>query len=327
MVLVFRPMLTGVVLAFVILAQAAPGSAIVTPPQPPSIQTTVRNEITVSAPPMDKAEVRDAAILADQAFIVNVAQPVPVEWANQMCSLPDFWRTTPPDWTYKQAELRGLAVKIAVAANNLLVLALIAQGLGHALGGRQLGFGRVLAAMALSIGNLTWWEWGVGLNNALSAQIAAPDLCGSLIKPHLELQTPEPGQVIAAPVLVIVFAIVSLLLLLSLLFRLGFLDVLMVAGSLFGICWATEDTERFAQWYLRTATGVLFGQTLLVLGLEVAKVLSGITTGTAGALLSIVVLLMCRGLLSTMASAGNQRGGGNLLMTLALLARRTVMKF
>src|SRR5438132_6496484 len=143
------------ILAFVIFAQGLPGSSIVTPPQPPPIQTTVKNEVVVQVPKMDTTEVRDAAILADQAFIVNVAQPVPVAWANELCSLPDFWRTTPPDWTYNQAELRGLAVKVAVAANGLLVLALIAQGLGHALGGRQLGMGRVLAAMALSLGNLT----------------------------------------------------------------------------------------------------------------------------------------------------------------------------
>ena len=119
----------------------------------------------------------------------------------------------------------------------------------------------------------------------------------------------------------------GLVLLLSLFFRLGFLDVLLVSGSLFGILWATEDTERFAQWYLRVATGTLFGQVLLVIGLQVAKVLAGISTGTAGTLLSIVVLLMCRGLLSTMASAGNQKSGGNMLMMLALLARRTIARF
>jgi len=314
------------ILAFVIFAQAAPGNAIVTPPQPPPIQTTIKNEVTVQAPPMDPAQVRDAAIMADQAFIVNVVQPIPSTWANEVCSLPDFWRTTPPDWTYNQAELRGLAIKVAVAANALLVLALIAQGLGHAFGSRQLGMGRVLAAMALSIGNLTWWEWGIGLNNALSASIAAPDLCGSLIKPHLELQTPEPGQIIAAPVLVIVFAVVSLLLLLSLFFRLGFIDVLLVSGSLFGILWATEDTERFAQWYLRVATGTLFGQVLLVIGLQVAKVLAGISTGTAGTLLSIVVLLMCRGLLSSMASERNQKGGSGMLMMIATLGRRVITR-
>src|SRR5712671_1804745 len=316
----------AMVLAAILFAQGLPGSSIVTPPQPPPIQTTIKNEVVVQVPKMDTAEVRDAAVLADQAFIVNVVQPIPAQWANELCALPDFWRTTPPDWTYNQAELRGLAIKVAVAANALLVLALIAQGLGHALGGRQLGLGRVLAAMALSIGNLTWWEWGIGLNNALSASIAAPDLCGSLIKPHLELQTPEPGQIIAAPVLVIVFAVVSLLLLLSLFFRLGFIDVLLVSGSLFGILWATEDTERFAQWYLRVATGTLFGQVLLVIGLQVAKVLAGISTGTAGTLLSIVVLLMCRGLLSSMASERNQKGGGGMLMMIATFGRRVITR-
>jgi hypothetical protein len=316
-----------VALAFVMIAQVGPGNAIVTPPNPLPIQTTVKNEVTVVAPPMDPAQVRDAAVLADQAFIVQVAQPIPVEWANELCSLPDFWRTTPPDWTYNRSELRGLATKVAVAANGLLVLALLAQGLGHALGGRQLGVGRVLAAMVLSIGNLTWWEWGIGLNNAFSQAIAAPDLCGNLIRPHLELvKSVEPGQAIAAPVLVIVFAVVSLLLLLSLFFRLGFIDVLLVAGPIFEMCWSTEDTERFAQWYVRVATGTLFGQVLLVVGLQVAKVLSGISTGTAGTLLSIVVLLMCRGLLGTMASERNQRSGGGLMMTLLVLGRRVVTR-
>src|SRR5207237_3718075 len=93
------------ILAFVIFAQGLPGSSIVTPPQPPPIQTTVKNEVTVQAPPMDPAQVRDAAIMADQAFIVNITQPVPVAWTNELCSLPDFWRTTPPDWTYNQSEL------------------------------------------------------------------------------------------------------------------------------------------------------------------------------------------------------------------------------
>lgn len=311
------------VLAFVVLAQAAPGSPIVSPPNPPPIQTTVRNEVQVQVPPMDPAQVRDAALQADAAFIVNVAQPIPVQWANELCSLPDFWRTTPPEWTYQRAELRDLSGKITLAVNGLLALALIAQGLGHALGGRQLGMGRVLAAIVLSIGNLTWWEWGIGLNNALSASIAAPDVCGSLIKPHLELvKDVEPGQALAAPVLVIVFAIVSLLLLLSLFFRLGMLDILIVAGPLFGMLWATPDTERFSQWYLRTSTGILFGQILLVIGLEVAKVLSGISSGTAGTLLAIVVLLLCRGLLSSMASERNQQRGSNLLWTLVRVVRR-----
>ena len=307
----------------ILLGQSLPGSSIVTPPQPPPIQTTVKNEVTVQAPPMDLAQVRDAAVEADSAFIVNVAQPIPVQWVNELCSLPDFWRTTPPDWTYQRAELRDLATKIAVAANGLMGLALIAQGLGHALGGRQLGLGRVLAAMVLSIGNLTWWEWGIGLNNALSAGIAAPDMCGALLKPHLEVvKQVEPGQALAAPVLVIVFAIVSLLLLFSLFFRLGMLDVLLVAGPILELCWATPDTERFAQWYLRVATGTLFGQVLLVIGLEVARVLSGISSGTAGTLLAIVVLLICRGLLTSMASERNQRGGGSLLWTLVRVVRR-----
>jgi hypothetical protein len=303
--------------AAMFFAQQIPGgNPIVTPPE-----VRVTNTTVVNVPPFDPQAVSDASVIADHAFIVNVAQPIPVEWTNALCSLPDVWRTTPANLTYEQPAVRDLAVKIGAAALGLLGLAILAQGLGHALIGTG-SLGRVAMAVVMSIGNLAWWQIGIGLNNALAASIGAPDLCASLIKPHIEIQTPDPGAALGAPVLVIVYAVVSLLLLVSLLFRLGLLDVLIAAGSLALMCYASDQTEHIAHWYQRLALGTLFGQVLLVIGLQVAQALSGLGSGIAGTLLGIVVLLICRSLLSALASAHQQRQGAGMGLWLALLARR-----
>ncbi len=312
----------AVLLAGWLFMQAAPGgNPIVTPPD-----IHVTNSVVVQVPPMDDDAVQSAAVQADKAFIVNVAQPVPVEWTNALCSLPDLWRTTPPEMTYNQPTVRDLAGKVAAAAIALLALAILAQGLGHALG-QELTLGRVVFAIVMSAGNLIWWQIGIGLNNALSAAIGAPDLCTSLIRPHIELKAPTAGEAVGAPVLVIVYAVVSLLLLISLLFRLGLLDVLIVAGSLAMMCWATEQTEHIAQWYARLSVGTLFGQVLLVIGLQVAGVLSGIGNGLAGTLMAMVVLLLCRSLLGVLSSQQAQHGGSRLGMAGFLILRKLVAKF
>ena len=313
--------LHAVLLVGWLIAQAAPGgNPIVTPPDIHVTNTTVLN-----VPPMDPQAVSDASVIADQSFIVNVAQPVPAEWVNALCTLPDIWRTTPTQWTSDNTNVTDLANKVAIAAFGLLGLAIVAQGLGHALG-QELQLGRVLLAVVMVIGNLTWWQIGVGLNNALSAAIGAPDVCASLIRPHLELQHPDPGANVGNAVLVIVYAFVSLLLLISIAFRLGLIDVLIVAGPLAEMCWATEQSEHIAQWYTRLAIGTVFGQVLLVIGLQVAGVLSGIGNGLAGTLLSMVVLLIARSLLGTLSSQSVQRGGSHVGMGMFLLLRRLVAR-
>lgn len=301
-------------------AQGA-GNSVVTPPQ----EVHVTNTTVLNVPPMDPQAVSDASVIADQAFIVNVAQPVPSDWVNSLCSLPDIWRTTPAEWTSEQPTINDLAKKVAAASLGLLALALLAQGLGHALG-QELQLGRVALAVVLVIGNLSWWQIGIGLNNTISSAVGAPDMCASLIRPHLELQHPDPGAEVGGAVLVIVYALVSLLLLVSLAFRLGLIDVLIVAGPLAFMCWSTEQSEHIAQWYTRIAIGTIFGQVLLVIGLQVAGALSGIGNGLAGTLLSMIVLLLCRSLLGTLSSQGVQRGGSHMGTAMFLLVRRLVAR-
>lgn len=319
----------AVLLAGWLFMQAAPGpgSPIVTPPD---IHVTNTTQLVV--PARDQQAVSDDASVAYQSLIVNIAQPVPTSWVDSLCSLPDVWRTTPPNLTYDHPNIVSLANKVEAAAIGLLSLAILAQGLGHTLG-QELTLGRVVLGLVLSIGNLTWWTIGVGLNNALSDAIAAPDLCASLIKPHIAIQAGESAttgsQVAAAiggPVLVIVYALVSLLLLISLLFRLGLLDVLIAAGSLALMCFASEQSEHIGQWYVRLSIGSLFGQLLLVIGLQVAGVLSGLGNGLSGTLLTLVVLLLCRSLLGTLSSQSVQRGESSMGIGMALLIRRLIAK-
>lgn len=316
-------MLTLLLMA-VVFAQAGPGNAILTPPQ----DVHITNTTVVQVPPMDPKAVTEASAIANQSLIVNTIQPVPVLWANTLCQLPNIWTTTPPSVTYDFPDVRQLADLIGLAALAMSGLALLGVALAAMFGADvHERLGRVAFAAVMSVGNRIWWEWGIGLNNAITGAISADlDPCGSLIRPHLSLATPDPGTAVAEPVLVIVYAVVSLLLLFSLAFRLGTIDVLIAAGGLAAFCWATPQTEFIAQWYQRLSVGTLFGQVLLVIGLRTAHALSSIGAGLGATLLSIVVLLICRSLLSTLSSQRSERSGSTLGYAMALAARRLILK-
>ncbi len=312
-------------LAFAITLFAQAGNPIVQNPAPADIHVT--NTTVLQVPPMDPQAVSDAAEISNQSFVVNTVQPIPVQWANSLCSLPDIWRTTPPQWTYQQSELRTLAIAVNAAAFALIVFAIFARGLSLTLGQGFEG-GRVVFAAIMCAGNLIWWEIGIRINNAISAAISPPDLCGGLIRAHIQLQTvqPDPGQSLASPVLVIVYAVVSIMLLLSLVMRLAMLDVMLVLGPLAMITWADPHTEYLAQWYAKISAGTLFGQILLVVGLVVAQVLSRLGTGAAGTLLAIAVLWLCRKLLTQLGGQTAQGSGRAGLVALTAV-RRLVTRF
>src|SRR4029077_11862828 len=105
------------------------------------------------------------------------------------------------------------------------------------------------------------------------------------------------------------YAITALLLLLSMAFRLGLIDILIAVGPLALLCGATDQTNGFFQRYVGLATGTLFSQILVVVALRLAPVLGVLASGVAGSILGIVVLLLARQMPSMMA-AGGARGGG-----------------
>ncbi len=313
----------GWVVAAWIFAQG--GAPIVTPPQPSEIHVT--NTTVLQVPERDPQAIADDAAVANQSLVVNTIQPVPVQWVNELCSMPNIWTNTPPSATYENSEIIRLSGLVLAAAFALTGIAFAASGLEIMAGddGKE-RLGRTFYASALAVGNLLWWRWGIDLNNVLAGVIAAPDPCGSLIKPHIQLAHPDPGAAIAEPAQVIVTAVVALILLFALWFRLGWLNILIVAGSLALMCKADEHTEQIGQWYQRLAIGTLFGQVLLAIGLATAKATSSPATGLGSVLVTIVILWICKGLLSTLSSQATSRGSAMGSAVIGTLARRLITK-
>jgi hypothetical protein len=94
------------------------------------------------------------------------------------------------------------------------------------------------------------------------------------------------------------------------------------------ICWADEHTEYIAQWYARFSAGTVFGQVLVVFGLQVAGALTQLPNGgTAASIMAIVVILLCRRLPALLASSAAQSGGSRTGLLLSVMARRLVTRF
>lgn len=290
-------------------------------PQPAPI--TVRNEITVQAPPPDPQAIADASITSVQAIVVQLAAPTLVKWVNDLLNIPDIFRTTPPDLTYNNGGVRGVADQVRTVALALAGLAIFAVGMAYALGQRP-SFGRLIFGIVLAIGNLAFWEIGIGLNNAINNAIAAPDV-KSIVSPHLTLPglTANPVDAFGPAVLVIVYAVVLLLLLLSLAFRLGLIDILIAVGSLGLFCKTTEQTDAFYSRYVTLSVSTLFSQVLIVVALKLAPIIGGLGAGVAGTLLGIVILLLARRMPALLRSAANQSRGTMLPL---LLLRRAVLR-
>jgi hypothetical protein len=231
---------------------------------------------------------------------MTVLAPPPVEWANDMLSLPDFWRTTPPDLTYNHPAVKDALAQMREHATVLIALALLGVGVSVALA-RYSGYGgRVVFAIVAAAGTLTWWQLGIDLNNTINAAIGAPDL-PSIVRPRLTASF-DVGEHLATVILTVVYAIVTMMLMFSLVARLVLIDVLMVAGPLFLICFATPQSESLAQKYVGMSVGLLFSQVLVVIGLKLIAAF-GMGTGAGSMLLAIAVLLTLRrmpGLLSTL---------------------------
>lgn len=312
------PLLGLVLLALPLFAQGA-GNPIVTPPI--ESHTTITNNLVV--PPPDPEAIAQASIQSSEAILTSVIAPPPLQWANDLLGLPNVWTRTPDELTWNNGEIRGLAAVVAGVALALIALAIFATGMGHALG-QEASYGRLIFSVVLSVGNLAWWEIGVKLNNAICTSLAGPDL-PTILRPHLQAHL-EPGTAIGTVVLVLVYSIVSLLLMFTMLFRLGLVDVLITAGSLALLCYATPQTEHIASHYARLSVGILLSQILIVLGLRVAAVLSGMGSGGAiGTLLSIVVLILVRSLPQMMisgAGTGSRQGNGWGTAAFMMLRRR-----
>lgn len=311
------------VLAFVGFMQV--GQPLVTPPQNSTV--TVHNEVTVQVPPPDPEATAQMAGWSFQGIIVTVMAPTLASWANALLDVPDFYRTTPADLTYGNSGVRALADIVKNVALGLVALIILGWGISKSLG-QEPSYGRPIFGFVLAIGNLVWWQLGIDLNNKINAEISAPAL-SSIVKPHLALPTltGDPSQAFGPALLVIAYAVVLILLLGSLFFRLGLIDILIAAGSLFLLCKGSDQTDNMFSTYVGTATGTLFSQIMVVIALKLAPVLGIGGAGLAGTILGLVVLLLARrmpGFLSSRFAASS--GGGMGRMTAFVLLRRMIAR-
>jgi hypothetical protein len=273
-------------------------------PQPAPV---IQNNITVAAPPPDPQAIAEASVQSSQAILVTVVAPPPIEWANDMLNLPDMWRTTPPGLTYDHPAIQDLVRQMTDHAWALVALAIFVTGLSIALA-RSSGYGgRVVFAVVAAMGTLIWWRIGIDLNNMICAAIGAPDL-PSIVRPRLTA-TFDASEHVGTVILTVVYAIVTLMLMFSLVVRLVLIDVLIVAGPLFLMCFATPQSESLASKYVGLSVGLLFSQVLIVVGLKLVSAFS-MGEGVGATLLSIAVLLSLRRLPGLLSSLSQQQPQG-----------------
>ena len=297
------------------------GNPIVPQPQPQPIQV-IQNHVTVEAPPPDPQAIADASVQSAQAIVVQLIAPTLVQWANDAINMADIFTRTPPEWTFRNDAVRSLALAVTAIAMSLVVLFVVAAGFGHMLG-QSAAYGRLAYGAVLSGLNLLWWEIGIAFNNAICAAIAAPTMV-SIVRDHLALPslTTNPIEAFGPSVLVIVYAVVALLLVFSLVFRLALIDILIIIGSLALVTKSAEQTDSWASRYTSLAAGTLFSQIAIVICLRLAPVLGGIGTGFVGTILGIAVLWLARRMPSMFGASHHSGSGiGKFLILRKLLFR------
>ena len=314
---------TLVLVGGMFFAQALPPP--VPAPAPPA-QVHVTNEVTVQVPPPDPQATAEMAGQSFAGIFVTIIAPTLASWTNSLLDVPDFYRTTPPDLTYDNAAVIEMSNIVRNAALGLIVLALLFWGTAAVLGNYE-SPARILVGAVFASGNLIWWHFLIDVNNAINSALSAPTL-RSVVGPHLSVPslTSDPVSAFGPAILVVVYAVVCLLLIAALAFRLGLIDILIAVGSLALICKSSAPTDRFFSTYIGMATGTVFSQVLVVVALKLAGTFALLGGGLAGTLLGIIVLLLARRMPSMLASRFAQPSGGGFMRAGALLLRRVVVR-
>ncbi len=296
------------VIGWFVIAQA--GSPIV-PPAPVSTHTDVN--VTVQAPPPDPKAIAEASTQSFEAVTVTLIAPTLAGWVNDLLNVPDFIRTTPPGLTYDNAGVKTMQDIVMKTALALLALAIFCNGASMALGQRA-EWGRLIMAVLFTITELAWWRMGIDVVNGINATISAPSTA-EIVKPHMQLPTlgDDPIKAFAPAVLLIVYCVVVILLMLNMLFRLAMIDILIVAGPIALMCGGVSQSSEWHAKYLSWSVGFLFSQVPVVICLKLAPIIGGLTSGVAGAFLSLAILLLARRLPIMMGGSTPGAPGGNLI--------------
>jgi hypothetical protein len=186
----------------------------------------------------------------------------------------NFITQTPPALTYQNDDIRGLYGTMRSAANAALV-AIATLGALNGILRPHLGlkyhslseFVPRLLVGAILANTAVWWvQFAIDVNNALAASIgnATPPNWNAMNGAH---------QALTDIVLGLAYMIVGLLLLIQMLMRLAWIDVLLVVSPLAAACWVLPQTQGWAQSWNEHFTGAVFTQFVQVVALKLGGVL------------------------------------------------------
>jgi hypothetical protein len=120
---------------------------------------------------------------------------------------------------------------------------------------------------AILVNTALWWvQFAIDVNNALAASIgnATPPNWNALNGAH---------QALTDIVLGLAYVIVGPLLLLQMLMRLAWIDVLPIVSPLAAACWVLPQTQSWAQSWNEQFTGAVFTQFVQVVALKLGGLL------------------------------------------------------
>jgi hypothetical protein len=186
----------------------------------------------------------------------------------------NFITQTPPSLTYQNPDVRSLYATMQRIANAALAVIATVGALNTILR-PHLGFRyhslsefvpRLLVG-AILVNTALWWvQFAIDVNNAMAASIgdATPPNWNSLNGAH---------QALTDTVLGLFYVIAGLLLVIQMLMRLAWIDVLLVAAPVAAACWVLPQTQGWAQRWNQHFTGAVFTQFVQVVALKLGGML------------------------------------------------------
>jgi hypothetical protein len=186
----------------------------------------------------------------------------------------NFITQTPPSLTYQNGDVRSLYTTMQRIANAALAVIATVGALNTILR-PHLGFRyhslsafvpRLLVG-AILVNTALWWvQFAIDVNNAMAASIgdATPPNWNSLNGAH---------QALTDIVLGLFYVIAGLLLVIQMLMRLAWIDVLLVAAPIAAACWVLPQTQGWAQSWNQHFTGAVFTQFVQVVALKLGGIL------------------------------------------------------
>lgn len=186
----------------------------------------------------------------------------------------NFITQTPPSLTYQNGDVRSLYDTMQRIANAALAVIATVGALNSILR-PHLGFRyhsistfvpRLLVG-AILVNTALWWvQFAINVNNAMAASVgnATPPNWNSLNGAH---------QALTDVVLGLLYVFAGLLLLIQMLMRLAWIDVLLVAAPVAAACWVLPQTQGWAQSWNEHFIGAVFTQFAQVVALKLGGML------------------------------------------------------